>query len=83
MALPVCCPGAQSFAEFELVEFVVVVSVPWLLGIVVVVDDDVDELPDVVPDCAVARPPDKATKAATRRIRFMVTVLLGNVPSLV
>ncbi|TPO12037.1 hypothetical protein [Mesorhizobium sp. B1-1-5] len=79
MALPACCPGAQFFAEFELVELVVVVSVLWLLGIVVVVDDEVDD----VPDCAVARPPDKATKAATRRIRFMMTVLLGNVPSLV
>ncbi|TPJ70090.1 hypothetical protein [Mesorhizobium sp. B2-6-2] len=83
MALPVCCPGAQSFAEFELVELVVVVSVLWLLGIVVVVDDEVDDVPDDVPDWAVARPQDKATKAATRRIRFMVTVLLGNVPSLV
>ncbi|TPI47583.1 hypothetical protein FJW05_11510 [Mesorhizobium sp. B2-9-1] len=81
MALPVCCPGAQSFAEFELVELVVVVSVLWLLGIVVVDDDD--EVPDDVPDWAVARPQDKATKAATRRIRFMMTVLLGNVPSLV
>jgi len=63
----------------ELVEFVVVESVLWLLGIVVVVDDEVDD----VPDCAVARPADKATKAATRRIRFMMTVLLVNVPSLV
>ena len=78
-ALPACCPGAQSFAEFELVEFVVVESVLWLLGLVVVVDEEVDD----VPDCAVARPADKATKAATRRIRFMMTVLLGNVPSLV
>jgi len=43
------------------------------------VDDEVDD----VPDCAVARPADKATKAATRRIRFMMTVLLVNVPSLV
>ncbi|WP_176477072.1 hypothetical protein [Mesorhizobium sp. WSM4313] len=71
MALPVCCPGAQSFAEFELVELVVVVSVLWLLGIVVVVDDEVDD----VPDCAVASPHDKATKAAVRRIRFMITIL--------
>ena len=77
-ALPACCPGAQSFAEFELVEFVVVWSVLWLLGIVVVVGDD-----DDVPDWAVARPQDNATKVAARRIRFMMTVLLGNVPSLV
>ena len=69
-ALPACCPGAQSFAEFELVDFVVVWSVSWLLGIVVAVDDD-DE------DWAVARPQDKATKAAVRRIRFMMTVLLA------
>jgi len=81
-ALPACCPGAQSFAEFGLVEFVVVWSVPWLFGIVVVVDDD-DEVPDDVPDCAVARPQDKATMAAVRRIRLMMTILLGNVPSLV
>jgi hypothetical protein len=78
LALPACCPGAQSFAEFELVEFVLVWSVSWLLGIVAVVDED-----DEVPDWAVAKPQDKATKAAARRIRLMMTILLGNVPSLV
>ncbi|CDX40490.1 hypothetical protein MPLSOD_40450 [Mesorhizobium sp. SOD10] len=62
-----------------MVEFVVVWSVPWLLGIVVVVDDD-EEVPDDVPDWAVARPQDKATKAAVRRIRLMMTILFGNVP---
>ena len=65
-AVPVvCCPGAQSFAEFGLVEFVLVWSVFWLLGIVVV---DVDEEPDDVPDCAVARPPDRASRAAATPI---------------
>ncbi|WP_292419009.1 hypothetical protein [Mesorhizobium sp.] len=66
-ALPVCCPGAQSFAEFGLVEFVVVESVPWLLGIVVVVDDELDELPD----WAAARPLDRASKAIASNIRFI------------
>ncbi|WP_434722129.1 hypothetical protein [Mesorhizobium sp. RIZ17] len=75
-ALPVvCCPGAQSFAEFGLVEFVCVWSVLWLLGIVV--DEELDE----VPDCAVASPPERASKVATRRIRFMTTGPFGNAAS--
>lgn len=84
MALPLCWPGAQSFAEFELVDFVVVESVLLsVVGIVVVVEEPLDVVPVVPVVPANASPLETAIMAVAKRSRFILHLLMTtNVPSI-